>query len=133
MLTYQQEVIRAVQGMSYSHTHLQQKQRVSFVSKVTLGNGSYGHHQQPDRISQSIKCYDTMRPLSGKTRDEVSISCLASLLCNPSPWRNLYIGTYSIPRFDSPVVMSSTYVYLQPHISTIACIPTPPFSARYKK
>jgi len=74
-----------------------------------------------------------MRPLAGKTRDEVSISCPASLLWNPSPWGNLHIGTHSIPRFDSPVVKSSTHIYLQPYISTTACLPTLHVSARYNK
>ena len=74
-----------------------------------------------------------MRPLAGKTRDEVSISCPASLLWNPSPRGNLHIGTHSIPRFDSPIVKSSTHIYLQPYISTTACLPTPHVSARYNK
>ena len=44
-----------------------------------------------------------MRPLAGKMRDVVSISCLTSMLCNPSPWRSLHTGIHSILRSASPV------------------------------
>jgi hypothetical protein len=55
------------------------------------------------------------------------------MLCDPSPWRSLHTETHSIPRFDSPVVKFSTHIYLQPYISTTACLPTPHVSARYNK
>lgn len=74
-----------------------------------------------------------MRPLAGKIRDAVSISCPTSILCNSSPWRSLHTGTHSIPRFASPVVMSSTHIYLHPYISTTVCLPTPHVGARYNK
>jgi hypothetical protein len=40
--------------MEYSHTHLKQRQRILFISKVTLSDGLLNHREQPDKINQSI-------------------------------------------------------------------------------
>lgn len=74
-----------------------------------------------------------MRPLASKMRDAVSIPSRISMLYKSSPRRSLHTETHSIPRFACPVAKPSTHIYLQAHISTTACMPTPRVSAKYKK